>query len=65
MELSEGYELLTPALRDYEGEGLIDSGKDVVEMTDYVVQAGWENWGQEQCGRIGRQSGSRRFTEQT
>jgi hypothetical protein len=38
--LSEGYELLIPTLRDCEGEGLIDSGKDVVEMTDYVVQAG-------------------------
>ena len=40
MGLSEGYELLIPTLRDCEGEGLIDSGKDVVEMTDYVVQAG-------------------------
>ena len=40
MWLSEGYELLTPTLRDYEGEGLIDASKDVVEMTDYVVQTG-------------------------
>lgn len=40
MQLSEGYELLTPTLRNYEGEGLIDAGKDAVEMTDYVVQAG-------------------------